>query len=658
MRQILTYLFLFFTTTSVFCAVDIENMTLGFNNKYKSGKWVPFTTFVRSQNELMAFSGEIVVEVKNLISDDTLFRYATPIQLSKTDRKRVRLNIFIPVNPVKISIQVVRTGQDLDIERISKPLISRNFTPSPPIENKDYYLLALTPNADKLKRLIDKKRLNGDETSVYVQYLQNTNEMPTAWLGYNTVDVLVIREVSLSERRISKKQQSALLEWIQSGGTLIVSGGSNYRYMKDSFIEEILPVKLLREEIIENVPTILKQRFEINSEDKKLDTGSLLTSTKKFNSIGFELRSGCTDIVANNDKVYIAKRSFGSGQIICFAFDYNAYLFSRPEGGETFWVWLLKNYGKSQKNVNDKFAPYRQHEDKIHKLFLSKMPIQLPIIKSLAYILPIYILCLGFLFFLIGNRWSRAKKRNRIYWFGGFILVLFSICTMSIAKVVIPQRIQKESFSILTVYSEKNKASLKSFVSLRTPAHNTTTIPLKPNTFIRPLRSNSISKQPKFLQAKSFQLKDVEIEPWGPSTYTHQAVFPMDLQLSNIKLENTWRITGNQGKYIGMVQIENSNYSKIDAPSEILKKLPMNRHLNGSRKAFAQILQSEGVLQYLLNADNSFGMDVQKSSVKLIGWTSKLDDYLPTDPFMSDRIVSSNNETLVIIYLDDPKSEM
>ena len=657
MRQILTYSFLFFTTTCVFCSVDIENITLGYNNKYKAGKWVPFSVLVHSQNELKVFSGEIIVEVKNLISDDTLFRYATPIQLRKTDRKNVRLYIFIPVTPVKLSIQVVRTGEGLDIEKISKPFITRDFFPTSPIENKDYLLLALTPNEDKLKRLIDQKQLDDGETRVHVQYIQNTNEMPSAWIGYSSIDVLVLREISLSDRRLSKKQQAALLEWIQDGGTLIVSGGSNYRYLKDSFIEEILPVKLLHEEIIENVPTILKQRFEINTEDTILASGNPPNSTKKFNSIGFELKAGCDAIIENNNKIYIAKRNFGSGQIICFAFDYNAHVFSMPKHGETFWVWLLNNYGKSHKNVSDKYTPYRQHEDKIHKLFLSKMPTQIPIVKLLALLLPIYVLCLSCLFFL-RNRQSSSKSRNRVYWIGGFIFVLFSICTISVAKVVIPQKIQKDSFSILTVYPELSKVNLQRFISLRTPAHNITSIHLKPTTFIRPLHSEGIQKPSKFLQGKSFQLKDVEIEPWGPSTYTHQTVFPMDLQQSNIKLENTWIITGNQGKYLGTVKVGNSNYSKIDTPSEILTKLPINRHLNGSRKSFTQILQSEGLLQYLLNSDDVPEKDVEKSNNKLIGWISELGRFLPTDQLMSDRIVTYNDETLVIIYLDDPNSKM
>lgn len=677
MRHILTYFFLFFMTTSVFCAVDIENITLGYNNKYKAGKWVPFSALVHSQNELITFSGEIIVQVKKLISDDTFFRYSTPIQLSKTDRKIVRLYVFIPITPVKLSIQVVRTGEGLDPEHISKPIITKDFFPTPPIENRDYYLLALTPNADKLKSLIDQKQLNDGETSIHVQYLQNTNEMPSAWIGYSTIDVLVLREVSLSDRRLSKKQQDALLEWIQDGGTLIVSGGSNYHYLKDSFIEEALPVKLLREEIIENVPALLKQPFQINTEDSILDSGNSTNSTNKFNSIDFKPKSGCHVIIENNNKIYIAKRRFGSGQIICFAFDYNAHLFSMRKHGEAFWIWLLNNYGKSHKNVSDKYTPYRQIEDKTHKLFLSKMPTQLPIVKLLVFILPMYVICLSFLFFF-RFRQSASKSRNGIYWFGCFIFVLFSICTISVAKVVLPKKIQKDSFSILTVYPDLGKVNLQRFISLRTPAHNITSIPLKLKTFIRPLQSDGSKNPPKFLQGKSFQLRDVEIEPWGPSTYTYQTVFQTDLQQLKIGIENTWIITGNQGKYLGRVQIDNSNYSKNNAPKdnvpknnvpknnvpknnvlrETLTKLPINRHLTGSRKSFAQILQSEGLLQYLLNSDDLPEKVVRNSSSKLIGWISELDRVLPADQLMSDRIVTSNDETLVIIYLDDRNSEM
>ena len=59
--------------------------------------------------------------------------------------------------------------------------------------------------------------------------------LPVHWKGYDSVDFFVIRGVSLVERRISKRQQQALLDWIQRGGTLLVSGGTDLRQLRGSF---------------------------------------------------------------------------------------------------------------------------------------------------------------------------------------------------------------------------------------------------------------------------------------------------------------------------------------------------------------------------------------------------------------------------------------
>ena len=67
---------------------------------------------------------------------------------------------------------------------------------------------------------------------------------PPHWKGYDSVDFFVIRGVSLDERRISKRQQQALLDWIERGGTLLVSGGADLRWLRGSFLEAFLPVAL------------------------------------------------------------------------------------------------------------------------------------------------------------------------------------------------------------------------------------------------------------------------------------------------------------------------------------------------------------------------------------------------------------------------------
>ena len=114
--------------------------------------------------------------------------------------------------------------------------------------------------------------------------------MPTRWIGYNAVDLVVIREVSLTERRVSKQQQAALLDWVQRGGTLVVSGGSNFRNLRDSFIEQFLPVKLIQEEIIDKVPSTLQQQFGFGTKDNAIST---------FKSIKLEPKPECHHVARN-----------------------------------------------------------------------------------------------------------------------------------------------------------------------------------------------------------------------------------------------------------------------------------------------------------------------------------------------------------------------
>lgn len=659
MRLILTLYLVLFLTSSAFCSIDIEDVTFGFNDGYKQGKWVPLSVLVRSQNELTTFKGELRVEVRNLFSDDPLYKYATPLQLSKTDRKQTKLNIYCPKTTIKLSIHLVRTkANGSELETInSKPIKTQEFFPSTPIENKDYFLLALTPNGDKLERLIDEKQLN-DDTGIHVQYLPNTNAMPMKWIGYNSVDVFVIREVSLTERRVSKQQQTALLEWVQSGGTLVFSGGSNFRYLKGSFIEDLLPVELIGEETFTNISSILELHFGINTETKTSVSNISDNSVTKFKSIYFEPKSGCDTLISSEDRILIARRYFGNGQIICFSFDYNAPPFSDVHEGEMFWRWFLKTYGKSPIFHSDKYALFRQHEDKLQKQFMSKMPTQVPLIKSLAIILPIYLLCLGGLHLFLGKRSLSPQNRNRIFWIGGIIFVLVSITAITVGRAILPKKIQTDRLSILSIYAEQDKAKLQSFVSLRTTARINTSIKLAQDTFIRPLKTEESTNSPEFFQGSPFQLQEVLIEPWKPTTFVYKSIIPLNLKWSQVQIENTWRIIGDQATYIGNATLGSRETWNTESLSETVTKIPSNQGLNGIRKAFAHILQSEGLLQYLIYSNSHTPIDSTQNRPVLIGWMSGLNKLLSMNPLMSSQNISSNNETLVIMYLKNTNIQL
>ena len=646
MRTKVAVFLTFFVASSAFCAMDIENVVFGFNNGYKAGKWTPLSVTVRSQNELNTFNGELAVEVRDFFSDKTIYHYATPLQLGKTDLKHKKLYIYCPKTAIKLFIQVVRTrGNDKKIEIInSEPSAIQELSPPTPIKNKDYFVLVLAPSGDKLEKLIDKKQLDEDGIQAHIRYLPNSKAMPTRWVGYSAVDLMVIREVSLTERRVSKRQRTALLEWVQRGGTLIVPGGGNFRYLKDSFIEQYLPINLTREETIDKIPSTLSQ-FGLNAEDV----------ISGFKIIHFEPKHGCHTLLGTDEHIYIAKRNFGDGQIICFAFDYSVPPFSEQNVGEAFWRWLLVTHGKSPKLFSEKYAPFRQHERKIHEQFLSRMPTQIPLIKFLAVILPIYLLSFGGFLLYCGKRGQSPQKKNLRYWLGGLIFVLVSVSAIGVARAVLPKKIETDRFTILSVYPEQKNAHLQSYVSLRTAARTKTSIVLEQNTFIRPLKNETINKPSQFFQGSPFQLQEVSLEPWSPVTYVQETFFPLDMQKSKITLENTWRIAGEEATHLGTTILGSSDLWSSEASSKTINKIPPHEGLEKTRKTFAQILQREGLLLYLLKPENALTIDKVQNRTVLIGWASQLGQVSTTIPLLS---ADENDETLVIMYLGEKDKGM
>lgn len=644
MQSTTILLLLFIAITPTFSEIVFEDVSLGFNDGYKTRKWAPLNIVIRSQNEPNIFTGELTVEVRNFNTDEPIYQYAAPLQLSKTDRKHKKFYIYCPQNVIKIIVQLIqRDGSEQVIPTPNSDTpVKYEFTPQTPIENKDYFVLVLAPSGDKISKFVDRKQLNEDETQAYVRYLPNSHAMPTQWTGYSAVDLLVIREVSLTDRRISTSQQHALLNWVQQGGTLLLSGGSNYQYLQGSFLEQYLPVKLIRNETIDAVPPILKQQFGITITSEPDDVYT------PYKSIYFEPKKGCQTLVGSDDRIFIVKRNFGNGQIICFSYDYNAPPFSNLKTGEPFWRWLLTTNGKSPKQFADKYAPFRQHAEKIHTLFLSKMPTQVPLVKLLVIVLPLYLIGWGGIAFYVGRRSCSPQKRMRGYWFGGLIIVLISVSAIGFARVVLPKGMEIDMYSILTIYPERKNAHLQTYVAFRNFAFTKTFMTLYQDNVIRPLRNKGRTQPAKFYQQTPFYLGNVTVEPWSPSTYVSDAFFTADTQQKEITLENTWIIKGEKAVNLGTITIGKDNGLPQEPLNEMVQKIPPKEGLVGNREKFAQILQQEGLFLYLSKPENLLNTDDIKTRTVLIGWHSTTD---PITQAGSRNI--GNSETLVIMYLDE-----
>ena len=633
MKFLILIILILFLVSVGFGAVEIENTTFGFSDGYKTGTWAPLTITVRSQDEPVVFTGELAVEVRNFSADTPLERYAVPLRLSPTERQQKNFYVYCSKKATQLVVQLLPTTPiDGNLSRsagaVYNPDSSQEMILPTPIARKDYLVLVLAPSGDKLKQFIEKKQLGvSNDAQGHVKYLPDSTSLLHDWIGYSAVDVLVIRETFLTERRVSKAQQTALLDWIQRGGTLIMSGGSSFNTLQGSFIEPYLPVELKG---LKKANTLSDTLYE------QLSLPSSSSDGIFFEHIEFAPRTGCETLIGTEEQVYVAKRNFGSGQILCLAFDYNAPPFSDQKVGAAFWHRLLSESGKSPRHLADRYALSRQHEEKIHRQFLSKMPTQVPLIKLLVIILPVYLLAFGGFLLYFG----RSKQKSSIYWIGTSLFILLSVSAIAIARNILPNSITADRFSILSVYPERQRAHLQSFVSIRTASRTKASIGFSERTFIRHQETELPQKLGTLIRDSHVQLRDVFVEPWHPTVYVKE-VFTQKLP---VRLESAWRIAERDITYLGNIRLKEQgpfvSENGITTDTSINRrpsKLPPDKELNDTRKAFARILQQEGVLQYLM-----MEKDLNQQPY-IIGWTSQ---------GFSDMVVrgkvNANDETLVI----------
>jgi hypothetical protein len=244
---------------------------------------------------------------------------------------------------------------------------------------------------------------------------------------------------------------------------------------------------------------------------------------------------------------------------------------------------------------------------------------------------------------------QQQQRKARTYWIGGLLFVLLSLSTIVVARNVLPNSVTADQLSILSVYPDRNRVHLQSYVSVRATAHAETSIDFTKGNFIRHQEAEYPQKIGTLVQNSSLQLRGLPVEPWYPTTYVQETF--LDTQALPRILENAWHVTGKEMTYLGNVTLDSALASEFSLKSRdpdhrdgvlqrrVTPALPPDEGLlRGRRKWFAQILRQERVLRHLAEDRGA------QSPPYLIGWTS----HNFTDTVVTGN-VNTNSETLVIL---------
>ena len=542
-------------------------------------------------------------------------------------------------------VRIVNHGGQVKVER--------EIIPDFPKETKDLFILALTPPGhDVLDDWHGLQIDSSEEMRTFVLHPASHKHLPLNWIGYDSIDLVVIRGVSLTANRISTTQQSALLDWVRNGGTLLISGGNNLQYLRDSFLAPLLPVNLGELQTASHLPESLARLerhsdFPINLIDFKLRDNAEILSIGS----GTVLDNGSHPILAS-------RRLYGSGQIVCLAFDYSVLPTSQSLESKQLLARFLTTIGKSPRHLDDHYEPYRRDTEKIHAVLKSLPSGRAPLLRMLSLFLLVCLLSVGGYTWWVGKNAERTKH----YWIGGFLIIVFFSCAAVLPRHVLSIPVSVSRYSLLSVYSEDSRAHLQTYIGAIASADSKSSFLLESGTYVSPLTKTSTPPL-HLVESKSGQICKTDLSAWQTRTYSIESFFDFPAPPSRAE----WALTKNQdekltrvkhhlpdvlenagvvynGKYVHLGAIAPNTTVSLEGDFVPVKRLPSLQDLDGDRKQFAQILAGEGILQYL----------AEDKVPKLVGWMNQ--------SFLSmkfDQPVEAIDETFVIIYLgrDEASSE-
>jgi len=399
--------------------IDMQIIS-GFNNYHKQDRWLPLQISGMGDD----FDGYVSVSIQNNIYGDQQI-YTAPISVFG-DTKKVK---YLYIRPERLGqiFNVKLTDKDgkILLEKESRLTV---------IPSESTLVVTVNQNEDALKNLpvnnIDSSR------KIYVTNVSAEN-LPDRWKGYDSVDTVILGNFSVDS--LSDSQKNALIDWVCSGGTLITSGGVDSQNFVGTFIEPLLPVKIIGTKILKAIPS-LSQRF-----------GYDFPNTTMIVALSSLKTDGKAIITEDDGLPIIAERKVGAGSIIFLCFDYADPAIKSWGGNSELWKTIIP---ETQKPTNVKY-------DSVFRLLSAQRQLSIPSYKFIGGFLLLYILCLGIVSYIFFER-----KKGLTWIIIILITTTFAIGAMGFSYTTGEWLPIINDLSIIDVYQDTPRTQIRGYVNI------------------------------------------------------------------------------------------------------------------------------------------------------------------------------------------------
>lgn len=427
----LTILLFYIFSNCSYADLDVQVFP-GFNGYQKNNHWLPLYVVLSNENDDIECVVSVSIQGRKV--------YSVPVTLYSKSRKT--LSLYVP--PQKFHRNII-----VEIDNINGKSILQKDVSINRISEHDRFILVVeqnipvfpintnikTSNQDLEQYISDTK---ADSENIYVSYV-TVDLLPACWKGYDSVDIVVLGDILADE--FSRVQKMALIDWVYSGGILVVSGGANSHNLKGTFIEKLLPVKLGNNQVLKSLKSLSKQfGYDIN-----LFSSVIITSSEL-------IKGGEAIITSDSDKIIIAERIIGSGKCVFLAYDYLDPAFSSWKGNRYLLNKILPKPATRKYDISNELV----------KLFsINKLPISTAH-SSIGVFLLLYIICFSLVSIFL-------KKKNLPFLAIPIIILLFTLGSLGFSYAKERRKVILNDFSIMRILANYNRLSINSYFTLFSP---------------------------------------------------------------------------------------------------------------------------------------------------------------------------------------------
>lgn len=388
----------------VIAAPDLKvTVDEGLDKKAKEGKATPFVFTI--ENKGTAFKGDLVVDT--VPGEAGGVGQSIPIEIGEGETQTLTMVLDSIVDPNQYGLSEKKNiffyeggwKSGKEIPHAGKQLVASTIFPI-----DSFFIAGLSENYDRLAAFQQLLLQETNGTFFLNLTTLEPSELPSKALAWDAVNLLVVDDYSIKDLPLA--QQDAILEWVKSGGTLLV--GSTETVADDiGPFSSMLPLKLI--ESVELAPALFNDSFK-----------------EPIAGFSSELEPDAEVLVEKDGTILVATKPVGSGSVMQTAFSTGNESFRSSPGAKPFLTGVLNTSIQSNRDYNAQGFYGNPTEDLTYRV--GEMNEIFPSFKvSTSFLFGIIIfyilLVIPLLYFLLRKR----DKREHAWWIIPVIAVLLSI---------------------------------------------------------------------------------------------------------------------------------------------------------------------------------------------------------------------------------------